>query len=394
MKKLLFITPRVPIPAISGGLIGTLHSLKYLCKNFKVDYISFYNEDEHNINKIEKELKLIGINKVYLINFVTKQRNLTNILAAIQNNLPLSIFRNKSEEMYKQVKQIANEYDIIYSDHWLSMQFIPDDYPKTVILKEHNAEYVMWERLEKQERNLIKKVYLKQEVKKIKNYECKICNRATKVLTVTEEDKNHLFRIGVPKQKISMLPAIIINNNPTNTTPFAERENSIMYVGTMSWDANIDGLSYFLRNIYPDIKKHIPNIKFYIIGKNPPELIKRYSYSDPSIIITGFVEDLKEYYNKCKLFIVYLRYGSGIKIKILETLAMGLPVISNNIGLEGIKTKATIKCKTDIDFANQIISLLKDKNKLEQMSKYAYSYIEKNYSEELYNKFFNMLQQT
>lgn len=391
MKKILFITPRIPIPANSGGLIGTLHSLKYLCKNFEVDYISFYNDNKQNLNSIKDELKLIGINKIYLINYVTKPRNLANILGAIQNNLPLSIFRNKSEEMYKQVKQIANEYDMIYSDHWLSMQFIPDDYMKTVILKEHNAEYVMWERLEKQETNLIKKIYLKQEVKKIKKYECKICNRATKIITVTEEDKNHLFRIGVPKQKISMLPAIIIKSKPTNITPFAERENSIMYVGTMSWNANIDGLLYFLKNIYPQIKTQIPNIKFYIIGKNPPEEIIKYSYMDSSIVVPGYVENLQGYYNKCKLFTVYLRYGSGIKIKILETLAMGLPVISNPIGLEGIKTKAAIECKTDTDFANQIISLIKNNNELEQMSKHAYSYIEKNYSEELYNKFFNTL---
>lgn len=391
MKKLLFITPQIPIPANSGGLISTLDSLKYLCKHFEVDYISFYNAANKNIAELENKLKLIGVNNIYFIDFTVKSKNIVNIIKATFTKLPLSIYRNHSNKMIQKISEIGDYYDILYADHWLSMQFIPANYNKTVILKEHNAEYVMWERLEKKETNPIKKLYLKNEIKKIKQYESKICNRATYVITVTDEDKQKLYKINGSAKHITMLPAIIINNPNKNISSFYNRENALMYVGTMSWDANIDGLSYFLKNIYPSIKQNIPDIKFYIIGKNPPEIIKNYSYTDSSIIITGFVDDLKEYFNKCKIFIVYLRYGSGIKIKILESLANGLPVISNEIGLEGIKTQGVIGCKADNDFIDKIVSLIDNNKTLESMSEHAINYIEKNYSEELYNNFYKTL---
>lgn len=388
-KKMLFITPRISIPANSGGLIVTLNAIKFLAKIFDLDLIFFvdYNVE---LDLIIKKLKGYGVKDVICIKQKLKSKNLINILISLFSNTPLSIYRNKSKNMEDKISKIIKNYDFIYADHWLTMQFIPQDTNAQIFLREHNAEYKMWERLLKIEKNIVKKLYLFIETKKIKKYEKNICNKATQVMTITNEDKDSLIKIGVKKENITMLPGIIIDG--LDNKPFSDfnlRSNNLMYVGSLSWDANIDGLVYFLNNIYPNVKAKIPDIKFYIIGKNPPESLQKFAQKDKSIILTGFVQDLKKYYVKSKLFVVYLRYGSGIKIKILEALSNAMPVITNDIGIEGIYTGGVALAVNDKEFSEKIILLLKNNNILCNMSREGLNYILGNYSEKQYIDFFN-----
>ena len=388
-KKMLFITPRISIPANSGGLIVTLNAIKFLAKIFDLDLIFFvdYNVE---LDLIIKKLKGYGVKDVICIKQKLKSKNLINILISLFSNTPLSIYRNKSKNMEDKISKIIKNYDFIYADHWLTMQFIPQDTNAQIFLREHNAEYKMWERLLKIEKNIVKKLYLFIETKKIKKYEKNICNKATQVMTITNEDKDSLIKIGVKKENITMLPGIIIDG--LDNKPFSDfnlRSNNLMYVGSLSWDANIDGLVYFLNNIYPNVKAKIPDIKFYIIGKNPPESLQKFAQKDKSIILTGFVQDLKKYYVKSKLFVVYLRYGSGIKIKILEALSNAMPVITNDIGIEGIYTGGVALAVNDKEFSEKIILLLKNNNILCNMSREGLNYILGNYSEKQYTDFFN-----
>ena len=339
MKKMLFITPKIPIPAVSGGFIGTYSSLKTLPKIFEVDVISFINDETESREKYTSELKKLGIKNVYFVDYKVKNRSIPTIIKSMIQPLPLSVYRNKSSKMKNLVNKIAKNYDLIYADHWLTMQYIPKGFKGTKILKEHNAEYIMWKRLFQLEKNPIKKIYLFYELNKIKKYESMICNLADHVIVVTNDDKESLGKIGADKNKIKMLPSVVMDDIKQRSLDFVSRENSIMYVGTLSWGANIDGLEYFIQNIYPKIKEKVSDIKFYIIGKNPPDILKSCAEKDSSIILTGFVEDLNDYYSKSKLFVVYLRYGSGIKIKVLDALSVGMPVITNDVGMEGIRTE-------------------------------------------------------
>lgn len=389
MKKMLFITPRILFPTTSGGLIGSLTSLKFLAKKYNLDFITFVEKKSVNLDNIEKNLKSNNVKNIFLVDFKLKKRSIWNIISAIIFNIPLSIYRNKSTAMKKKIAEIANDYDYIYADHWLTMQYIPKNYKGKVILKEHNAEYIMWERLITQEKNIIKKFYLQFETARIKKYEAAICNSADYIITVTDEDKKNLTIIGAKSDKIKMLPAIIVDNIKHPIDNFEERKNSLMYVGSLSWDANIDGLKYFLKNIYPKVKVKNPDIKFYIIGKTPPEVLQQFAKKDNSIILTGFVDDLTEYYEKCKLFIVYLRYGSGIKIKILEALANAMPVITNDIGMEGILTQGATLANEDNEFADKILSLLNNNDELKIMSKEGIKYISKNYSKKSYQDYYD-----
>ena len=128
MKRILFITPRVPFPATSGGFISTMISLKFLAKTFKLDFVTFIDNESDDLEKIKQTLNKLGIKNSYFINFKIKNRSIKNILSAIIYNIPLSIYRNKSVKMKRKIEEIADNYDFIYADHWLTMQNIPKNY--------------------------------------------------------------------------------------------------------------------------------------------------------------------------------------------------------------------------------------------------------------------------
>ena len=393
-KKVLFITPSLPVPADSGGKISSLASLEYLAKHFHLDLTCFVKQNE-NISNYTGELKSKNIKNIYEFNFNVRSRNLKNIILSCLKNIPLSIYRNESDKMFKNIEKLIakNNYNIIYVDHWLMMQYVPANFKGEIILKEHNAEYIMWERAYNLEKKIFKKQYLKYETERIKKYECRICNKADYVIALTDEDKNNLVKIGVCENKIKILPAILLKNEDfTNKyyLPFEKRENTLLYVGTLSWGANIDGLIYFFNNIYPFIKQEFDDLKIYVVGKNPPASLQKYNDKDNSIILTGFVENLDEYYGKCKLFVAPLRYGSGIKIKILNAMAKAIPVISTEIGLEGINEGAVL-AKNDKEFINKTINLLKDNKKLAELSLGSMNYLKKEYNESIYNEFYLIL---
>jgi glycosyltransferase involved in cell wall biosynthesis len=105
----------------------------------------------------------------------------------------------------------------------------------------------------------------------------------------------------------------------------------------MDRDVNINAVQYFYENILPIIKLKIPEVKFYVVGNNPPQIIKELSEKDQNIIVTGFVEDIKAYYLKASVFVAPLFVGGGVIVKILDAMASGLPVVTTSVGNEGIE---------------------------------------------------------
>jgi glycosyltransferase involved in cell wall biosynthesis len=120
---------------------------------------------------------------------------------------------------------------------------------------------------------------------------------------------------------------------------FQPDNNTLLYIGTLSWEANIDGLLWFYKDIFPLLKKKNPAIKLRIIGRHPDERLIRIAENDKDIILEGFVEELEPYFRNSNVFITPLRFGSGIKVKVVNSLYMGIPCVTTSIGAEGLKTE-------------------------------------------------------
>ncbi|MCT7433168.1 glycosyltransferase [Aliarcobacter cryaerophilus] len=182
---------------------------------------------------------------------------------------------------------------------------------------------------------------------------------------------------------VKSIPAYLFEKFNHIDRKISETSN-IMFVGGFSHTPNVDAILWFVNSIWIDIKEKLPNIKLYIIGSKPTKEILSLDKRDKNIIVTGFISDneLKDYYSKCRIAIVPLRYGAGIKGKVVEALYEQIPIVTTSIGSEGLYDASQYMIIEDdsLEFGNKIVSLYQDENKLKELSLKGNQYCEKYFS--------------
>jgi len=283
-----------------------------------------------------------------------------------------------------------NKIDIIHVDH-LHMAFYAKEirkrYPNIPIaIREHNVEYVILERFYKSLKEPISRLLIKKQYTRLKKYETKILTEFNKILAITEVDKNRLIKENSSlTNKIEVIPVgVDINKFKFYDNPFDRRKNLIVSISSMDWIPNQQGLIWFIEKVMPYIVNSIPNAKLYIIGKGMPNWFKKYE-DRKNVFILGFIDDegLEKILQVAKVAITPLFVGGGMRVKILNYLAWGLPTVSTSIGVEGIEvTNGTEILIADDEslFAKGVISLLKEENLWNKLRKKGRKKIEDTYS--------------
>jgi len=230
------------------------------------------------------------------------------------------------------------------------------DLPK--VLNHHNIESQMMMRRFIKEKNLLKKIYFFVEAIKLKKQEKILCAQFRSNVVVSNLDKDRLLKV-CPSIKIDVIPNGVDINYFAPTQQNYE-PNTLIFAGGMTWYPNRDAMQYFCNKIWPLIKTYYPDVKMTIIGRNPPKNILKLSRLDPNIIVTGFVDDIRPYAERTHVYVCPIRDGGGTKVKILDALAMGKPIVAHPIAIEGIDGKAGehfLLAKTPAEFLQQISNL-------------------------------------
>ena len=339
MDKILFLTTELPYPLDSGGKIRTYNMLEGLSDKFNIDVICFSEKENINyeIEKLKRICRDIQVVRKIYTNKKSKITLIKNLLKSIILNKPFIItkFSDNSYKKIVKVKLESNKYSKIIVDHLQVAQFINEDLMKKAILSEHNCEYLILKRMYEETNNIIKKMYLKCEYEKLKKYEKKVCKHINKVILLSEEDKKALVDSDYNGENVHLIPISVDTEYVKTRKNIKARKNNILFMGTMSWLPNEQGILWFLENVWSKLQED--GYKLYIVGKNPSnEIIK---YKSSSVIVTGYVDDINEYIEKCDFCIVPLFIGGGMRVKILESMAKKIPTISTTVGAEGISVK-------------------------------------------------------
>ena len=200
-----------------------------------------------------------------------------------------------------------------------------------IVLRAHNIEHLIWERISKSEKNPLKKAYLNHLSKTLKNYEKGILNNYDGIVPISEKDAGFFKEISdTPVMPISFG----INPKSTEVTYNKPVENALFHIGSMNWIPNEEGIRWFLDNAWPLISEENPSLKVYLAGREMPQWLSKLKV--PNVEVVGEVPDAQEFIQSKSISIAPLFSGSGIRIKIIESMAMGKAVISTKIGAEGI----------------------------------------------------------
>jgi len=331
--KILFLTTQLPYPPVSGGVIKTWNLVKHWAKEELMIVCALKEGEEEYVEEFKK--KLPGV-ELFAIPF-DRKRSALNLLRSYFTSPSLNVFRNYNKDLNEKANEWAPQCDLIFVDHYEMGQYVPKSFKKPVVLHEHNAEFVMWERLAELEKNPIKKTLIMLEAARIKKTEKNYAERSS-VVFAAPNDIEELVSIGINRDKLE--PTYHLGEDFLLERPdlsFDQTEEALLFVGTLTWEANVDGLLWFLEKIYPAVLRKHPNIRFYIVGKNPDQRLLSQAQKFKSVEFTGFVEDLEPYFKKARAFVIPLRFGSGIKVKLLNAMYRGIPIVTTPIGTEGLE---------------------------------------------------------
>jgi glycosyltransferase involved in cell wall biosynthesis len=237
---------------------------------------------------------------------------------------------NESDEMEKAVNELAQEVDVVQAEFPYAGQYI-EKLKLKKILDEHNVESDILKNQYRYEQSLIRKAFSFLQYRKMLKFEKTLCMKMDIILATSEEDKKILETFN---KNVFVVP----NGTDVLQDYIEDKGNKIItYIGLMSYRANVDAMLFFSQDIWPLIKNEEPAAKLLIVGKNPTEEIKALAKGD--VFVTGEVENVMQYLRDTSVFIAPIRIGSGTRIKILEAMACGKPVVSTRLGCAGLEVQ-------------------------------------------------------
>lgn len=397
--KILFLTQLLPYPAHTGGTYKTYSILSLLAKKHSIHVVTFNDKKygQKDARKLEKFLKIKV--KSFYRPVVTKPNK------DIKHIAMLSLFSKKPYRVYKYFDKRALKYllrktksvkfDLIYIDHNTSFQYLPFIHrlPKTkIVFDEHNINSLaMWRNFKETKRRLHVRVFSLIDVVKNYLYEGKIAKSVDFFLCISVKDKNYFIKRGANPKTTKVLPVPF--KTKKNFQP-DQKQQTILFAGLMSWAPNKFGVLWFSKKVYPIIKNKIPNIRLFLVGPRPEKEIHSLAKSDRSITVTGEVPSLSPYYKKTSVFVAPTFSGSGLRIKIPNALASGIPVVTTSLGAEGLIKKVksgVLIADNETDFSEAIIKLIKDKKLARKLSVQGVNYVKKYYSQKASERVINSI---
>ena len=381
LPRLLFITTRFLFPIDTGGQIRTAQILRQL-NNKRFDITLVSPADRNQTKSYSTQIKTV-CNKFISYSHPQRKGIIREFRRVISlwHRLPVSVASDKSHKLKKILRvEQKKDYDVIVYDFIHSaVNFIPINSVKTVMFT-HNVEQHIIEYYAKQDRSFCKSFIWRSQFKKMKRFEDDSLRYYDRIISVSEYDTDYFQSLDANFDVKTIATGV-----DTNYFKYAAPNFSkvIIFVGSMDYPANIDGVNWFLKNVWENIKNPYTESRMKIIGRYPPQhLISRFS-SDKKITFTGRVDDIYQESTGAGIFILPLRIGSGTRIKVFEALAMGIPVVSTTLGVKGLPVRDGIhflRADTAQEFTDAIHTLFSEPEQCLRLSRQGRELVENNYT--------------
>ena len=355
----------------TGGKIRSYNLLKHLRSRNEVTLVTYYDgpADKEYEEKITQQFPgAVTVNTGYS---VTTFRQTLRYFRNVPSTSPYAVAKFTSPQIQKLISEWDRErrFDVFVCDFLSASLNFPTTLNTPTVLFQHNVESALWERQAAHEPNLPKRLAFKLEAAKMTRYEHQAVNRFQHVIAVSEHDKDLMSKMTAPS-RISVVPTGVDLANYAAVAGEGHNDGppQVLFLGSMDWEANIDGVDYFCREVWPAVRAAVPDAKFLVVGRNPSPRVTR--WSSDSVEITGRVESVLPYLRDAAVFVVPLRIGGGTRLKIYEAMAAGKAVVSTTIGAEGLDIhdgKDILLADDEATFAKLVIELLVNHDKRKQL---------------------------
>lgn len=372
--KVLILTNRVPFPPNSGYPIVVYNTIKGLLKlGVEVTLFSI-NTSKHNVD-VDDIYDPVFEKITFHSYSIDTDVNIWGAFFNIFSNQSYNVSRFYDDDAAKLLEHVLHDhdFDIVQFEGLFVVPYldIVKEFSKAkLIYRAHNIEFDVWEKLAALEQFTPRRKYLEFLSRRLKSYETEQINRFHQVFAISEPDRQHILLMGC-ETRLDVFPVAIDfdkYNVDTSKTSFP----TLFHLGAMDWRPNKEGLEWFLDEIWPDIEKLNGELRFYIAGKNMQKQF--FDYDSENLIVEGEIFDAVEFMNSKAIMIVPLLSGSGMRVKIIEGMAMEKCIIATTMAAEGINCKPgkdILIADTADEFYRSILQCITKPNKWREIGESA-----------------------
>jgi glycosyltransferase involved in cell wall biosynthesis len=381
--KVLQLCHRIPFPANDGGNIAMQSiadammtqgvSLKMLALNTRKHFIDIKSLPHDVVSKYQLEAVPIDTS-------IQAKDAFLNLFTSESYNVKRFYSPHFEEKLSAVLKK--EDFDVVVLESIFMTPYISAVRKLSkakIVLRAHNIEHIIWQRLASNEKNPLKKSYLALLAKRLQKYEVDIIASLDAILPITPDDAKSFTQLG-SKVPMRIIPVGIDTSKYLNQRN-ADSEILLFHLGSMDWRPNLEGVKWFLEDCWNWIHEKFPTLKLYLAGKHfPADLIAR---NDPGVICEGEVKDSDAFMNDKQIMIVPLKSGGGMRVKIIQGMALGKTIISTTIGAEGIEYTDKVNvliADTPAEFLSAVEKCLSDKNYCLQIGNEAHKLALEKYS--------------
>lgn len=381
--RILWVKTELLHPVDKGGRIRSYQMLRCLLKHHEIVYICL---DDGQSTPEAHERAREYCHQLVTVPFRPAAKNSAayalDLLRNLFSNQPYAVSRYRSGAQRRRVTELSRDADLLVCDFLAPSQNISRELTIRKILFEHNVEAMIWRRRAAMARGPVRRAYLHEQWRRMQCLEREECCRFDGVIAVSETDAS-VIRTQYGAQAVTSVPTGVDLDYFTPRIPAARATPELLFVGSMDWQPNEDGIRWFVESVFHLVRARIPDVSLSIVGRSPSKALLALAERSSGVSVTGAVPDVRPYLHRAAVSIVPLRIGGGTRIKIYEAMAAGVPVVSTSIGAEGLPLlpgQHLLIADDPEPMATAITSLLRDRACAQRLADHAQRFVQEHCS--------------
>jgi glycosyltransferase involved in cell wall biosynthesis len=334
--KILQLCLKPPVPAKDGGCIAMNNITQGLLEaGHKVKILTiFTHKHDLELDAMPTEyIEQTGIEGV----FIDTRLNAVDAFSSFLTSDSYNISRFFSTDFDIRLANLLRKenFDIVHLESLFMTTYLATIRRLSkapVVLRAHNIEHIIWQKTAQGTSSFFKRIYLNYLHRKLRHYELSVLNEVTAIAAISDDDKSRMLSLGINKSICTIPFSVDITRYPVE--PIESAELALFHLGAMDWGPNAEGVKWFIQTIWPEVSTRFPSLKLYLAGRNMPEELKSMKLSNVEVI--GEVENAIEFMLSKAIMIVPLLSASGVRVKIMEGLALGRAIVATPIAAEGL----------------------------------------------------------
>jgi glycosyltransferase involved in cell wall biosynthesis len=359
--RILLVTETIPFPLDSGGRIKTFNTLRILSSEHEVHCHALVRDERH----LRFESQLAQHCAKVSLHHVPRTRvsELACAMTSVATGRPFLVRRHFSPRVLGELERACQQhaYDLIYCDH-LSMLEYGRRLTLPVVLDAHNVEFAIVRRHAATLRWSPLRPLAALEWRALRRYERRLYPRCRLIFSVSDVDRDEISRLTGGRSRVLAVP-ISVDAKAATGVPVLTDDPEVLFVGGLHWPPNADAVRFFVHDVFPRIRDVLPGVRLTVVGRGF-EHVRTLVGDQPRVSFAGHVDDVEPYFRRSRVMVVPIRSGSGMRVKILDGLARGIPTVTTTVGCEGIDVEPgrhVMVADEPAAFGRAVLTLLQDR---------------------------------